>query len=792
MSQTTPNDAQPTESTGSYIAVSDANDQHNPTTKFADDTLGFTAKQPLANSGTKDLVGDLISAGSQTIIDYLKRPTILTSGVFSSTDAGILFTYDPANMIIPRAPRTEYLYTIRCGYKITINVNADRFQLGRYIVFWLPNGGATAPSTLKTSAYAAAHLANLTTITQLPHVEIDLATQTHATLDIPYSSIYPMNTWSTTNSTFSFSGGLVGIIPYYALDPGSGGSTNCGYTLWGSMQDIVIGSASANQMDMGTREAKAQGVGPVTATFAKVSKATNELGSIPVIGEFARQLSWFTGVLARSTKIMGWSKPTALAAPTRINRQIANFSANYDMVSLAKPLGLSSENSVIMPDVAVNNYDEMSVDFIKSQYAYLNTYQWPSSNVAGATLAAISVGPNLNTAWSKGQVYPPVCFLAQNFAVYRGGFKFRVKLVKTPFHRGRLAISFSPGVNQVTYTLAQSEYIFREIFDVSTTSEFEVCCPYLLTQPWVATTSTIIGVLTIHVVDPLVAPTSVSNTIPLLIEIAGAEDFEVGIPINWQVEPYSPSTTQGAYEYGQGVTRYQMAESYTETPCFVLGKQPSPMNHEWTKYTLGEAVGSIRQVLKRFWQYKTFVATVGSGAYFIYYPYNVIPTMQATGTSGALIRAELPSDPMNLWSMCYAFSTGTVRFMIKPVAAGNGNIIDASFNPGVGTSFTLYTSSTGYAAINYQTNTYMAQSIEGAFELQSPNWNLTLGRATAIQMVNNPGGISTTSASNNGSFLIGDSAAAAAFSVQAGRSAGEDFGLSRWVSTVPTVLTTAT
>ena len=189
------------------------------------------------------------------------------------------------------------------------------------------------------------HTCNLTKITQLPHVEIDLATQTHVTLKIPYTSVYPMSTWSTTNSSSDFGLGPIFIIPYSALNPGSGGSTTCGYTLLGSLSNIRLGAASVNQADDGTLEAKAQGVGPVTSILRKVSMASGLFSDVPLIGAYARNVSWFTKVAAKSAAYWGFSKPLALAAPGRVDRKVTTFNAVSDVAHYAKPLGISSENA---------------------------------------------------------------------------------------------------------------------------------------------------------------------------------------------------------------------------------------------------------------------------------------------------------------------------------------------------------------------------------------------------------------------------------------------------------------
>ena len=187
----TRNDVAPPETSGTAEVRPTTDSSQNPTTKFADDSVGYRAE--LAHSNIEDPFSHLIVApNSQTIIDFLQRPSILTSASFTASDSGILFSTDVCSIITSQKhSRMSNIYTWRADFELTLQVNADRFQQGRYILFWLPSGGALSPTvTGNYLPWKNMHTCNLTKITQLPHVEIDLATQTHVSLTIPYTSVY--------------------------------------------------------------------------------------------------------------------------------------------------------------------------------------------------------------------------------------------------------------------------------------------------------------------------------------------------------------------------------------------------------------------------------------------------------------------------------------------------------------------------------------------------------------------------------------------------------------------------
>lgn len=783
----TANETVPTVSSGTVAEREAVNESHNATTKFADDTIGYVGEvEDLVYS---DKYSTHITANSsQTIVDFLMRPSIITSGSFTTSDTGILYIADITSLITAnKANRMSNIYTYRADFELTLQVNADRFQQGRYILFWLPTAGVESPSltyslTNSVALWRNMHTVNLTKITQLPHVEIDLATQTHVTLRVPYSSILPMLSWSTNTSSSLQGMGPFGIIPYSPLNPGSGGSSTCGYTLFGSLQNIKIGAASVNQSLVSTSEAKAQKVGPVTTIFSKVAKTSDVWGDVPMIGSFARNVSWMARLVAKSATIWGFSKPLAVAAPTRMDRKTVPFAAVGDVASYAKPLGLMAENSVSVPSLLPVGADEMDYSHIVRHYAFLSSFTWATADSAGAVVASINVTPQGSVNFSKGVQHTPLSFVYNQFFRWRGSINYRFKVVKTSFHRGRLAIAYYPGVSGTTGNLATSEFVFREIVDLSVTSTFEVCCPYMLPQPW-ANNGSQMGVLQIYVLDPLVAPTTVSTSVTLLMEVAGGPDMQFSAPIVWQVEPYAPSTAQSG------------EEPYTETPCFVLGPKNSGMLDNLNAETSGEVARSLRATLKRNWHYGKTSLPIGAGAAIQLYPYAVTPVTQGPTTAGTLFRDVYKSDYINLWSCAFAYSYGSLEYIFAPPGGTTPSGTQQQYTLETRALAGLSTLTASFYSGAYSLTgfcTYSTLGIEGSAEIRAPNWNNGIGRSVCAQFCNV--GSSTPMVepqANCTNIQIGDSQTVALYYVGVARHAGDDFGLGMFVGVPPVVTYTA-
>lgn len=779
----TQNEVVPSQSAGTMISTPTNDSTQNPTTKFADDSVGYEAE--FANLSPSEPFSSLIvSPNSQTIVHFLERPSVIKTGSLASTDVGILYQADITALITPQKfARISNIYTWKSDFEVTLMINADRFQQGRYILFYLPTGGASPPGINgNVVAWRNMHTANLMQISQLPHVEIDLATQTHATLKIPYVSVFPMNTWSTINSTVGNGLGIFGIATYSPLNPGTGGSTTCGYTVFGSLTNVKIGSATFNQ-SAGDKEARAMGVGPVSSVLNKVALSSSVFADVPLIGSYARSVSWFSKLMAKSAAVWGYSKPMALAAPTRVDRKVATFDASSDVAHYSKPLSVSSENSVIFPSSVPVDVDEMDLSFIASHYSYYTALTWDYTQGNGYVVGTFGVQPNVSVAWSKGSTHTPLSFVANQFAKWRGGIRYRFKLVKTAFHRGRLAIAYFPGSLTAGGSLDNSEYVYREIVDVSTTSEFEVCCPYLLTTPWSSTFDSM-GVVQVYVVDPLVAPATVSTSVQLLVETSAMEDMMFAAPISWKVEPYAPSTAQSA------------VDPFEQTPCFTLGPTTRKPAYNLCAETSGEVVKSARQLLKRNWNFARLSPAVGGGNAIEIFPYVVSQVTQGATTGGALFRDYFACDAIDLWSQAFAISYGALRYSFKPGGGFNAagvpiSNLEVSAQSGstttsvVKTIASTYTNS-GYGSINSQT-------IEGPVQVQVPNWNTTVGRSTVTHMVNKAvAPVLSEPRVNSTSLLIGDSQALYGYALPISRAAAEDFGLAVFVGVPAVVSLTAT
>jgi len=758
-------------------------------TTFLEDTSG--EKVVLDHRVNEQLLSLVKQPGASDIVSFLERPIILEQGNLGVTDAGKLWTIDPFVTIAAstyKAAKLAEVHLLKADVLITLNVNAVRFQTGRYILAFLPSFGLSASGASQSVALRM-HTASLIQITQLHHVEIDIATQTHVELEIPFQMIYP----AYVNQSNVFGGSNLGfgslfLYPYVALAAGSS-DTIAGYTCWGAFKNIEVSVPTVTQSNFrggapGEIEQKTNNIGPISGALMKVSKASTILGEIPMLAPAAATVSWSSAILARAASVFGWSKPIDLEKPCYMVQRSFPYTAVHDQVSTAHPLGLSASNRVSsIATSCAPSHDEMSLDFVKSIYAYFTVASWSAANPAGLFLEIPLSLSNFNTTtYGKGVVPLPVSYPAYFFGAWRGSFKFRFKLVKNEFYSGRLSVAYRPAMpgSTLVASYAQLENCNRVIIDIRETSEFEIICPFVSTKLY-HLPSEQYGELYLSIVDPLVAPSTVPSSISIIIEVAGAPDMEYAVPRVVNVEPYAPFSVQS---------------SFLGYPPQTLGKTPR-MDLRPAEVAIGEIISSFRQLAKVFsLGVPVSVPSWTTNYYYSFCPFTLAYVDQVTSNAGDLKRGDFYADVVDLISACYGISTGSMRSQfivaINNTNQGTGWMQLGTDYVSTPTTRAKITGPVGSNSGNFRT---LMNVTEGLVDVQVPPYLYTAGRVNANQMINS--GVSKTMEGFSSHTTSVDIMQVYPFdgnttSIDGHRQAGDDWNCYHWISTPCLVVKTVT
>lgn len=707
------------------------------TVEFALDTVA-NSYDPSTESQYTDF--SLVDVdGSRDIISFLERPIKMTGGVLQTTDTGTLWSVDPMVYLASQwAPKLSGIQLFRADIEITITVNALKFQTGRYIVGFLPSLGVPIGSA-NFNQWEHMHRATLCQITQLPHVEIDVACQTSATLVLPWKQV--LVAWpNQTNRNPQVGFGRLFLYPYSPMGA-SGSSSTAGYTVWARMTNVSLSVPTVTQSgSAGEIEQKKAGLGPISSILSRVSKASSILGAIPMISPYANTVAWTSKILSGAASAMGWSKPLDLRPSMPMVRRQLAFSATTDQPSSAQPLGLVSDNRVVANVLpGIDSVDELSIDYIKQKPAYFTKFVWSQTSNAEDVLATIPVNPVKYYGYSDGYTIVPCGYPTKFFSLWRGGLKFKIKIVKNTFYTGRLSFSFVPfetGGSSPALTEATAKFTHRAIVDVVESSEFEFEVPFVSSKLYL-TNSQNTGSLFISVVDPLRAPDNCPTAVDVLLEISGSSDLEYADYDLDLVSLYAPYSIQSG--------------DVCSNPPMQLGRaavSTSSSLHP-ASVAIGESIRSLRQIAKVFNVFRPYSPLLRDGTKSISFAPFVLPFVAATSAApGAISRPLYKADVLTLVGGLYSGSTGGSRVNLLPLDA-------SATSPqvlGTGIAHNSNISATQALVPTADTLPWVRQlhflHQEPVVDVNVPAYMTTVGRNNAASLINETFGVTNSEGSS--------------------------------------------
>lgn len=536
------------------------------TTEVVDADTTRNVAEDVSTSATWDLVPLMHTGAVQSIASFLEKPILIDTFVWEK-ERFAQKHYDLESYLHSKnvwSDKLRGVYGIRGDFVFRLAVNAQPYQQGRLLIVFQPMYADMSHLSGKFSGFNRTE--NLVIATQLPRVEIDLATQTEATMRVPFRTLASHYNLLTREGSW----GRVSILVYAPLRSGQNNKDVVQCSVWLSLEsaDLAAPIAPVESMKDLIREPfdppvaqmsdDEKAPGPIEKALGTVEKVAMTAEAIPVIGKYIMPATWAANIGKKVASIFGWSRPLNTERIDRVQITSQQYAPNCDGVENAWNLGLLAENKVTgMGAFGDTSLDEMSIAYIKTRSAFIGDFQWKApgsqnvgNQVAGTLLFQIPLCPyamcimeNKVGEFTDDLYGSPLFGLANCFSQWRGSFDLTIKLVKTRFHSGRLAISFLPGSvsekvaiggNSMTTDFDNTVYLHRDILDVRDDFIFRKTIPYTAMVPYLNYDQPM-GTLLVHVVNPLVAPDIASDVVDVLIEVAGNPDFEFAIPreISW-------------------------------------------------------------------------------------------------------------------------------------------------------------------------------------------------------------------------------------------------------------------
>nr|ULF99848.1 MAG: hypothetical protein 2 [Cripavirus sp.] len=642
----------------------------------------------------------------------------------------------------------------RADIEVRVQINSMPFQAGRLLLSWIP--GYKYLGTNRQSFYGASSVSVgtnnlvLPAITGSPRLDIDISSCTEATMCLPY--ICPYTYTNLVNGLGS--AGYFQLVVYSPLVSAAG--TDAEISVFMNFKNIEFqyptGLPLSATAQIGTEALDVASPGVITNASAAFSEALGNIQDIPSVSQFAKPALWISNSINEVAKRFGWSKPSSVETTSLMKIAPARFMGNADGADNSHVLALSAYNEIQQePSLFRTNVDEMALSHVFRTPCYFSNFAWSTGDLHDKILFTAPISPTYfmkqngaTTTWAPTLL----AYTSNCFRYWRGGINFFFKFVKTKFHSGRIRIIYVPGddTNGTVLTTVDVNACYSAVVDLRSDTDVEFNVPYVAIQQWMNidralpetdfSLSSSTGRIYVVVLNDLRAVSTVSSSVDVIVEVAGASDFEVSVPCTPNVYPASFLTPpvlamakRSLVERLTATAQIGEAESAI-APQEVLqqtGLVPEPLVskvHLSTDFiasslTIGEKVSSIRQIMKRFNVCWFDTGTVGTGTQY---------TIQPEVISSAIVNHTTPRyvDFYSYFGGIYAFYRGGFRMKFAPWnngITGSNTYMRARLAPhnvitGNGYPVQSGTALTGNATIGAEI--YIPVNVEGVGEFQAP------------------------------------------------------------------------
>ncbi|APG79010.1 hypothetical protein [Changjiang picorna-like virus 15] len=205
------------------------------------------------------------------------------------------------------------------------------------------------------------------------------------------------------------------------------------------------------------------------------------------------------------------------------------------------------------------NADYCKLSWFTKSYSLLGQYTWKSTDAVGTIIASGFVGPMATIETDETQ-YPSVDFMSRFFQNWRGSMDYKVSVITSAFHEGKLDFTFHPGLVQPPVDIVAGMSQYAVSYSVRNEKNMFVArVPYLGETPWkkvyngVSVTDAVadnayrfqdyfMGSWALRVSAPLRIPSTVAEEVDINIFVAGGPDYALNTPsiTNVSIQPDIP------------------------------------------------------------------------------------------------------------------------------------------------------------------------------------------------------------------------------------------------------------
>jgi len=635
------------------------------------------------------------------IQSFLSRPIPIFQGTWASTASRgtilntNIFPKDLLGSFTNNTYKLDGFVSLSATIVYRVQVNSVATQAGALIAHYVPY---SEYMNSHTQWYSASGVTDIVGASGCRRVEMNLANETAMEIRVPLSGPYAAFNLVTGQGSF----GSITLSVYSPLS--SQAASSCSFTILAWFEDVDVrfptsATLTTNFAQVGSEMKKMQRTGVISSATGQIGRGIAQVLPVVGLGWLSSPVSMLADGAEFILKALGFSKPAVEAPNALMKIAPTRFFLNGDGADTSHKLAISATNALTcVTGWAGTDIDEMRLDYVAGRPCFTRAFNWSTTDAADTQIFAIPTGPlytqvlstKIANAWVRTVSMPLCAKVASMYSMWRGDLVFTFRVVKTQFHSGRLIASFRPySYTDTTRTQAQPAYNYFTELDLSLGTDFTFRVPYVATRPFLFTNydmdnafassdvrNSATGTMTISVMNPLIAASTVASTVEVLVEVH-MENATFVSPVKPRHLPY-------------GIPNVAQVGS---APRVVKGKSASEITPDAIVLTehgmcVGEAALSLRHLLKQFYplatvtlnsQAATASAPGQSGKAFTLYPWapvipqlgsitattvnNQKPSYANVYTYGTTVISEIPDMYSNLYCN-YAFFRGSIRYKI--------------------------------------------------------------------------------------------------------------------------------
>lgn len=517
---------------------------------------------------------------------------------------------------------------MRCKLILKLLINGSPFYYGSLLVTYTPLNGYRLDTANSSSLNC-----RLTASSQKPHVWLENQNCSTAQMELPF--LYPYPYMRVTELDALENMGTVHFITYAPLLSANGvSSSNVDIQVYAWAEDVELSGPS----DLPVLQSEFKRDGQISGPASAVASVASKLKNAPMIGPYAKATEMVASAVGDVAHFFGFTNVpnvSDVASYKNIPFSLASTEISEPVQKLS--LQAKQETAIGASQHGGGTGDDLHIKSFCSRSAYISQKEWSTTDSPGTLLWTVAVSPQMyQRDLATGEIaHSPMSYAANFFQYWRGSIKYTFKVVRSPYHRGRLQVTWDAAArnwNQAP-TLGNPNTL-TTIMDLDEDSECSFVVPYMQNRLFTdcyqnagippntmfsvaaapsGNWSESNGILSVRVLNRLTAPES-SSSATILVFASACDDIEFAGPRDYtnvngntflSVNPSTTGVIQSDVQYDDSGDAAEL--------------MPRGASDDLYLQVFGEKVASFREYMHRsslsaLWYPGDVDTSVGSGA----------------------------------------------------------------------------------------------------------------------------------------------------------------------------------